>query len=75
MANIDKYSHLLLESFNSGFGMIRQVHEQYGILTGVQLSRLMHAPGTPWHEVWYGPGRNSTIPNHLIQKHYQDMAA
>ena len=55
--------------------LIKQVHEQYGILTGVQLSRLTHAPETPWHEVWYGSGRNSTIPNRLIQNHYRELAA
>ena len=54
--------------------LINQVHEKYGPLTGIKLSQLTHAPGTPWHEVWHREGKNSIIPNRLIQEHYAEKA-
>ena len=54
--------------------LVDQVHEKYGSLSGRELSRLTHAVGTPWHQVWYGKGRNSIIPNFLIQEHYAEKA-
>ena len=54
--------------------LIRQVYDVYGDLGGITLSRLTHAPGTPWHTVWRNEGKNSTIPNALIQDHYAAKA-
>ncbi len=54
--------------------LVRQVYDVYGHLGGITLSRLTHAPGTPWHTVWRSEGKNSTIPNALIQDHYAAKA-
>ena len=55
--------------------LIDQVYEAYGNLSGVRLSQLTHAPGTPWDHIWREFGQNAPIPNGLIQKHYEDKAA
>ena len=54
--------------------LIKQVYLKYGSLTGIELSQLTHAPGTPWYKVWHEEGRNAIIPNLLIQKHYAEKA-
>ena len=55
--------------------LIEQVYEGYSDLTGIQLSQLTHAEGTPWHEVWNETGSNSIIPDELIKEHYRDIMA
>ena len=55
--------------------LINQVHSEYGPLSGIELSKLTHAPGTPWHEIWHQSGRNSIIPNGLIGRHYARIAS
>lgn len=55
--------------------LIGQVHSEYGPLSGIELSKLTHAPGTPWHKIWRQSGRNSTIPNKLIRRHYAKIAS
>lgn len=50
---------------------IQQVHDLYGHLSGWSLSKLTHAPGTPWSQIhnvhgWY-------IPNDLIQRYYANL--
>ena len=53
--------------------LIDQVLEKYGGLSGVALSQLTHAPGTPWRTVWNN--RHGTIiSNDLIQDHYAEKA-
>ena len=54
--------------------LIRQVSKAYGGFTGVQLSQLTHAVGTPWYRVWSEKGRNSIIPNGLIEEHFAELA-
>ena len=54
--------------------LVNQVYSKYGSLSGIRLSQLTHAPGTPWHSVWREFGRNAVIPNELIQEHYAEMA-
>lgn len=55
--------------------LIRDVFEEYGHLEGMTLSRLTHAPGTPWAET-YKPGAFGTvIPTKLIRDHYAELAA
>ncbi len=55
--------------------LIDQVYNMYGKLSGVRLSQLTHASGTPWHEVWTREGQNSVISNELIKKHYAERAS
>lgn len=63
------------ESFDEQEGdLISQVYLGYGSLTGIKLSQLTHAPGTPWYKIWNEEGHNTIIPNLLIQKHYTEKA-
>lgn len=69
-----------LKSFQDGSfdaiedDLITQVSEAYGEFTGIQLSQLTHAIGTPWHIVWNKYGRNTIIPNPLIREHFSQLA-
>lgn len=54
--------------------LLRQVYQLYGHMSGVQLSRITHASGTPWDQT-YRPGVQRTeIPEHLIKEHYQRLS-
>ena len=61
--------------------LIRQVVEKYSHLSGISLSSMTHAHGTPWHKVWNMEipasvvGQNPLIPNDLIEEHYAQKAA
>lgn len=55
--------------------LIQQVFDAYLDFTGIQLSQLTHARGTPWHQIWHRTGRNSIIPNELIERHFVELAA
>lgn len=52
--------------------VMRQVFKIYGDYTGIQLSRLTHAPGTPWSHI-RNAGRE-IIPNDLIKEHFLQLA-
>lgn len=52
--------------------VMNQVFDIYGKFTGIELSSLTHAPGTPWSKMWYA-GRE-IIPNDLIQEHFAGLA-
>ena len=54
--------------------LIDQVYSKYGQLSGIELSRLTHAPETPWYQVWSQKGKYSAIPNSWIQEHYAEKA-
>lgn len=54
--------------------VVEQVYGIYGSLHGLALSRLTHAKGTPWEAI-YMPGEfGLTIPNDIIEDHYERMA-
>ena len=55
--------------------LIGEVFDTYSDFTGIQLSQLTHARGTPWHQVWHQRRRNSIIPNDLIEEHFSELAA
>ena len=68
----------LLQCRDDGFDaleddLIGQVFDVYRQFSGIDLSMMTHAEGTPWHEVWHREGQNATIPNPLIQKHFESM--
>ena len=50
--------------------IIREVYQKYGFLSGIRLSQLTHAPGTPWDRVWDANRQNSIIPNSLTKRYY-----
>ena len=54
--------------------LIGQVSDLYSKFTGIQLSQLTHAVGTPWYIVWSERGQNSIIPNEMIQDHFAQLA-
>lgn len=50
--------------------LVDQVYGLYGHMGGIALSRITHAPGTPWAQT-YTPGRFGTIiPDEMIAGHY-----
>lgn len=49
-----------------------QVFHAYGHLSGIQLSSLTHADGTPWSKVWHAEGME-TIPDKMITEHFQNL--
>ena len=53
--------------------LLDRIWKVYGHLSGTQLSRLTHAPGTPWDETRQAVGkiRNAPIHNDLIKRYYQ----
>ena len=54
--------------------VIDQVYNIYGRMSGPALSRLTHAPDTPWDQT-YRPGRfGLVISDDLIEDHYERLA-
>lgn len=52
--------------------LIEIVFQKYGKLTGMQLSRLTHAKGSPWSKTWTGDF-GCDISNDLIEEHYREL--
>lgn len=50
--------------------ILNQVSDKYGVCSGVRLSAMAHAPGTPWHQIWKRNQRNSVIPDPVIEEYY-----
>lgn len=54
--------------------VVSQVYDAYGSMTGMGLSRITHANGTPWQRT-YEPGSFGLhIPTDLIEDHYKQLA-
>ncbi|WP_205760954.1 Panacea domain-containing protein [Luteolibacter luteus] len=58
---------------------LESVWNAYKDYTGLQLSSMTHAQGTPWYQVWEVEGgkhyMGADIPPQMIQKHYMEKAA
>ena len=54
--------------------VVRQVFDIYGKMSGPALSRLTHAPGTPWARVYRDGKFGIPIPNDVIEDHYEGLA-
>lgn len=53
--------------------IISQVSQKYGQMTGVELSKLTSALGSPWDQVWRElEQRGAVIPNELIREYYAE---
>ena len=50
--------------------VIRVIWQQYGHLSGVQLSRMTHASGSPWDQTYQKEKRSQIIHNHMIRDYY-----
>jgi len=54
--------------------VIDHVWNKYNKYSGLELSEMTHRPGTPWTKTYFERGRNSLIPNDLMEKHYIELA-
>lgn len=54
--------------------VIEQVYDLYGSQTGPALSRLTHAPNSPWARTYDKEEFGTVIPNDLIRDYYQRLA-
>lgn len=54
--------------------VIDHVWRKYGEKSGSDLSAMTHQSGTPWTDTYLTRGRNASIPDSLIRRHYIDLA-
>ncbi|WP_200905587.1 type II toxin-antitoxin system antitoxin SocA domain-containing protein [Methylobacterium sp. ARG-1] len=54
--------------------IVEQVYNIYGDMSGPALSRLTHAPGTPWDMTYEDGEFGVEIPNDIIEDHYERLA-
>lgn len=69
----------VMENFAEEFdplenNLIDQVIDKYSHLSGIALSQMTHASGTPWAITWENRGRNSVISSDLIEEHYSQKS-
>ena len=50
--------------------VISVVWQQYGHMSGVRLSRMTHASGSPWDQTYRENKRSQIIHNHTIRDYY-----
>ena len=48
-------------------------YRAYGRYTGIALSQMTHADGTPWYKTWHEVGNGEVISNDLIEEHFADL--
>lgn len=51
-----------------------EILRTYGKLTGLQLSKLTHEPGSPWEQAYRPGGGNRVIGNDIIKTHFLELA-
>ncbi|MBB4658350.1 Panacea domain-containing protein [Parvularcula dongshanensis] len=54
--------------------LLEDVYERYGRLDGFDLSKLTHAPGSPWSQVYHDGAFGSVISNDRIQDYYEALS-
>ena len=54
--------------------LIQQVFDVYREFSGIDLSQMTHARGSPWHRVWHAHGRNAIVPDDFIEEHFAELA-
>lgn len=55
--------------------LIADVYRRYARKGGLTLSKLTHASGTPWSQVYEDGTFGRAIPNAMIGAYYEDLAA
>ena len=50
--------------------VINAVWKQYGQIDGIRLSKMTHAPGSPWDQTYQRDKRSTIIHNHTIRDYY-----
>ena len=73
----ENFLKIVESSFNSEEKKIMGfVYSVYGGFTGLELCKLTHQKGTPWHNAWYNGGGKEflgvTISNEEIASHFRD---
>lgn len=69
VSDIDRVKLYPFDKYESK--LIDQVIDQYGKLSGAMLSRITHAPNTPWSFTYKERSKGHKISNDLIADHYQ----
>ncbi len=60
------------ESFSQEeIDLMDEVMDKYSGFSGIALSRMTHAPDTPWSNTWLVNKRNAIISNDLIEDHFK----
>lgn len=54
--------------------LIKQVYQEYGHYSGIELSSLTHDKNSPWDRTWSRYGQNALISNDLIEDYYKNLA-
>lgn len=54
--------------------MVKEVDRIYGQLSGSELSKLTHAPDTPWYTTYKTGQFGIPIPDDMIQDHYKKLS-
>ena len=54
--------------------VVERVWGRYKKFSANELSAMTHRPGTPWTITYFGPGKNSPIPDELVREHYKKLA-
>ena len=60
----------LSSSEQHAISVFAKAHREY---SGIQLSSMTHAPGTPWDRTVKDVGEGAVIPNELIRDYYVDL--
>lgn len=53
--------------------MMVAVVAQYGGIDALELSRMTHAPGSPWDQTYQRDPRSQIIHNHVIAEYHADL--
>lgn len=54
--------------------LVRRVYELYGHMSGMQLSRITHADGTPWQQTYTPGSYGAVIGQEMIADHYRRLS-
>lgn len=54
--------------------LIKAVYDNYSDFSGVELTRMTHRHGTPWHKTWMISQNGVVIGNDLIRDYYVGIA-
>lgn len=54
--------------------LVRDVYDRYGRMSGLDLSRITHAFGTPWSQVYEEGTFGRPISDDRIQRYYEQLA-
>lgn len=54
--------------------LVRAVYDSYSNFSGIDLTRMTHMHGTPWHQTWQISQNGVVIGNDLIRDYYVGLA-